>query len=201
MRRSNSIRVDTASTCLSSRSTRCLAALRMWLGYHVSLERRYQSVEAVTALAYARSMLLKCALLISIEGLPFLAAWRISWPMCSPSRSQSVHTKSARADLACRSMFSAMTFLSWWAVSRELIGWTAATAATHFGHNSVDRGLKQPLGRRELPVFVVWAELELGHMAGDTRHGNFAVSPWRSKVKRKAVVLDVPGPRVVLDGG
>ena len=39
---------------------------------------------------HALSMLLNLALLISNRGFPFLAALRISLPICSPSRSQSV---------------------------------------------------------------------------------------------------------------
>lgn len=46
---------------------------------------------------HARSMLLNLALLTSIWLLPRLAALRISLPMCSPSRSQSVQMTRARA--------------------------------------------------------------------------------------------------------
>lgn len=58
-------------------------------------------------------MLLNCALLTRIRGLPLKAEDRISPPMCSPSRSQSVQMKSAWLYLACCSMFLAICFLSY----------------------------------------------------------------------------------------
>jgi hypothetical protein len=63
--------------------------------------------------AYALSMLLNRALQTSILGLAFMAMSRISVPICSPSRSQSVQMKSMLHCLACCSMLVATAFLSW----------------------------------------------------------------------------------------
>lgn len=113
MRKSSSIRVATALTCFSSKSISrfaaertCLSAVRLW--FHV-----FRLIST-----YARSTLLNLARLTRIELLPFLAASTISWPICSPSRSQSVHITSRRAYLAWSDIFCAMAFLSCETVSQ-----------------------------------------------------------------------------------
>lgn len=60
----------------------------------------------------ALSMLLKRALQTCILGFALNAISRISVPICSPSRSQSVQMNRMDAYLACASMLLATAFLS-----------------------------------------------------------------------------------------
>jgi hypothetical protein len=64
-------------------------------------------------LAYALSMLLNFALLTLILGFPLRACSNTSFPICSPSRSQSVHMKRNSASFASFVILSAIYFLSY----------------------------------------------------------------------------------------
>ena len=59
------------------------------------------------------SVLLNLARLISIRLFSNLACCRISVPICSPSRSQSVHIYKTLADLALLRILSAMALFSY----------------------------------------------------------------------------------------
>ena len=89
-RRSSSIRAETALACASSRGIGLRAALIMC----------------------TLSILLNLALHTCMPGLAFKAISRISVPICSPSRSQSVQMKRTSALRAHASMLLAIAFLS-----------------------------------------------------------------------------------------
>jgi len=124
--RSSSMRAATASTCLSSRATSRRAAARMCLQGETMLGC-LSIQQSVLLQTYARSTLLNLARRTWIWRLPFLAASRISPPMCSPSRSQSVQITSTVARLACSSIFLAMFFLSWGSVATQHRGHYVST--------------------------------------------------------------------------
>lgn len=115
MRRSNSILADTAFACRSSRATGASAARRTclwWSGqreFDSQLRRRASIFPRPT---HALSVLLNLARFTSRLRFPNKAWFMTSVPMCSPSRSQSVHMNNAFAYLACSRMFFAMAFLS-----------------------------------------------------------------------------------------
>lgn len=69
---------------------------------------------------------------------------------------------------------------------------------TNIRHEGVDRSVEQPIGGRMPPVFVVGRELNARKMAGDAGHCDLAVAPWRTEVKGKRVVFDVPKTSIVL---
>lgn len=115
--RSSSCLASTAVAAFSSRSMGFCAARIM------CLESQNQSIPSSSEkskcfggrgkgkkekASHARSVLLNLALLVSILGLPLRASCRISAPMPSPSRSQSVHMNSACALRACDLMLSAI---------------------------------------------------------------------------------------------
>lgn len=104
--RSISMRAETAFAWFSSRSTGLRAAWMTCLGV-ISSFAVHQTLST-----HALSMLLKCARLTCNRRFTSRAMLRISAPIFSPSRSQSVHMNRISELRACRLMFSAKTFLS-----------------------------------------------------------------------------------------
>lgn len=142
-------------------------------------------------------MLLNWALLTWMRGFPFTAEARISPPICSPSRSQSVQMKSALQYLACSSMFFATSFLSC-AESQRAILIDRRGSGTYI----CDRGYYRSIEKADWwwmePVFVFMAKLCAGEMAKDGCHGHLASTPWWAKVELETVVLDILVPSVTL---
>lgn len=69
--------------------------------------------------SHAFSVLLNLALLMTMRAFPSFACLRISVPICSPSRSQSVQIKRALHLRACSWMFFAIATLS----CRQVLAW------------------------------------------------------------------------------
>ena len=118
--------------------------------------------------------------------------------MCSPSRSQSVHMTSAVARLAWSSMFLAMDLLSYSGVSFQRTGFKTTVDIAYIWDHRQHGCVKQPIGRRVLPLLEVGRKLDGCQMPLDGCHGHGAVSPWRAKVVVKRVVFDVSIARVCL---
>jgi hypothetical protein len=134
--------------------------------------------------------------------LPFLAASRISLPMCSPSRSQSVQMKRASARLAWSSIFLAMFFLSCLPfqcpVQRQVR--SRRDDATHIWDNRLHRGVEKTVGRRVIPALILWWELHSSKVPLDSRHSHRTSPPGRTEVKVKHIIFYVHISGIVLVG-
>lgn len=109
---------------------------------------------------------------------------------------------SALACLAWSSMFLAMDLLSYRVqgrVSSSHGAWSGKTVyIAYIWDDRQDGRVKEPVGRRILPLLVVGGELDGCQMPLDSGHGHRAVSPWRAKVKIERVVFDIRIARVGL---
>ena len=123
---------------------------------------------------YARSMLLKRALQTCMFGFAFNAMSRISVPICSPSRSQSVQMNSIFAYRACASMLLATTFLSCESVSQEGLACGIFTNLCDFG---LDRGFKKCLGLTRMPLLESITEVLCNDVSSNASEGYGTLSP------------------------
>jgi hypothetical protein len=69
---------------------------------------------------------------------------------------------------------------------------------THIVHLGHDRCVEERLGRRVTPILVILCKVDVGQVAGDTRHGGIASPPRSTKIKIERVVFDELVARVVL---
>lgn len=130
-------------------------------------------------------MLLNLALLTSSRGLIFKAISRISVPMCSPSRSQSVQMKRTWAERACSSMFVAIIFLSWCPLASA----GNSAVSTHI-FNIIYYGSIEQLRRITcIPVPISLIKLGAFDVPCDASKNDTASSPCPPEIVVKDVIL------------
>lgn len=148
-------------------------------------------------LSYALSILLNLALLTSRRAFPFFAVSRISLPICSPSRSQSVQMHKALQYLACDWMLSAIALLS---CDEDQPAQASLSSMPHFVDGCYHRSAEQAIWRRIVPFLEVRGEVHASEMPQDRSHGDLALAPSRAKVVVKHVVFRVLVSRIELRG-
>ena len=149
-------------------------------------------------MTYALSILLNLALFTSSHLFPFNASVLTSLPMCSPSRSQSVHMKRALAPLAWDSIFLAIGCLSFKYVLDRICP-VGGNGEKNLVDSCVDGGIKEALWRRVVPVLDLWTKFSGSKMARYASHDNLTISPWRTKVECERIVFDILIPSVGLE--
>lgn len=133
-------------------------------------------------------MLLNRARFTSRRGLPFKASALTSPPMCSPSRSQSVQMNRALALLARVAMFVDMGILSYKDSEQNL---EPISRVTHLIDHGVHWSSKESFWRRPTPILILRPKRKACQVTRYSSHHNLTVSPRRSEVESKFVVLDV----------
>lgn len=150
IRKSSSILAATAFAWSSSSSIGSLAARRTWLK-HMSTTKSVLFLGTT----YALSVLLNLARLVWILGFPFLAWWRTSLPMCSPSRSQSVQINKPLLYFAWSWIFSAIARFSYTLSGESNEVWSkACEMITYLAHLIQYRSLKKEPWRTGHPTSV-----------------------------------------------
>lgn len=94
-------------------------------------------------------------------------------------------------------MFWAIDFLSWsWSVPKQKH--TGEDMEVYIVNTSNYGRTEECLWRRMAPILVLWREVDVGQVAGDTCHGDRAFAPSLAKVKIERVVFDELVPGIVL---
>lgn len=177
-RRSNSMRADTAFAWASSRRMGCWDA---WMTCLFNQKIPRNCIETT----YALSMLLKRARKTCRFGLILSAMSRTSVPICSPSRSQSVHMNRMEAYLAWVSMFFATIFLSW---SMLMVDFRILLM-TYVCNGRQDRSIEQRCRLTRVPFSESFVEVLSDDVTSHASKCHLTLSPLL-KAEVELVVLD-----------
>jgi len=183
------MRAATALACASSKGIGSRAALMMCLHRLAVLYVDYVKK------TYALSMLLNLALQTSILGLTRRAISRISVPICSPSRSQSVQTKRTEAPRACVSMFRAITFLSYLKSDFAL----SIMLWTYISNEGLYRRLKKLRRLARLPFAVPIGEIGAFNMSCHASKGDRTLAPPLEVVVKLVVLYPLDAADIFLE--